>query len=200
MLYLLLKIIVTPFFWLLYRPRVQGLKNLFFRGKAILISNHHDFSDPVMIACVCPRMVHFMAKQELFEKPLLRWFLGKGLFAFPVYRKHADMASLKQAMALLEKGKMFGIFPEARRSVTGELDAFEKGAAFLALRSGAPIIPLYSDPYAKRRLRVRMIVGEPMDAGAIAAACAGKGVDVVTDAVRDRMQALKNEMGAWDRA
>lgn len=200
MLYFLLKLVVTPFFWLLYRPRVQGFRNLFYRGKAIIISNHHDFSDPVMIAFVSPRMVHFMAKQELFEKPLLRWLLTKGLFAFPVYRKHADLASLKQAMAVLDKGKVFGIFPEGRRSVTGELDAFEKGAAFLALRSGAPIVPIYSDPYAKRRLRVRMIVGEPMDAAAIAASCAGKGVDVVTDALRDRMQALKNEMEGWDRA
>ncbi len=199
MLYIFFKILLTLLFWLLFRPRVQGLRHLFFRGKAVLVSNHVTLKDPVMIAFICPRIVHFMAKQELFENPVARFVLRCGFFTFPVNRKRADMISLKQAMALLDKGKLFGIFPEGRRSVTGELDMFEKGAAFLALRCNAPIIPLYADPGAPRRLRVRMIVSEPMDAKAIAAAYSGKAVDAVTDAIRDRMQELKNEMEAWDK-
>ena len=145
------------------------------------------------------KIVHFMAKKELFEKPLPRFLLRWGFLTFPVNRKHADMASLKQAMSLLDKGEVFGIFPEGRRSVTGELDTFEKGAAFLALRCNAPVIPLYADPKAPRKLRVRMIVGEPMDVKAIAAAYSGKAVDAVSDALRDRMLELKNEMETWDR-
>lgn len=199
MLYILCKILLTPLVWLLYRPRVQGLKNLFFRGKAILISNHHDLTDPIDIAFIAPRIVHFMAKQELFEIPVLRTILRGGLFAFPVNRKHADMASLKQAMTVLDKGKVFGIFPEGRRSITGELDCFEKGAAFLALRCKAPIIPIYSDPKAKKRLRIRMVIGEPMDAAAIAASHPGRAVEVVTEALQDRIQQLKNELEGWNR-
>jgi 1-acyl-sn-glycerol-3-phosphate acyltransferase len=91
-----------------------------------------------------------MAKQELFDSRLKRFFL-KQLLAFPVYRRHADMLSLKQAMAVLEHGHIFGIFPEGRRSITGELDSFEKGAAFLALRCNAPIVPVYADPDWKKR-------------------------------------------------
>ena len=199
MLYLFFKILLTPFFWLIFRPRVQGFKHLFRRGKAVLISNHVALKDPIMIAFVSPRIVHFMAKKELFEKPLPRFLLRWGFLTFPVNRKHADMVSLKQAMSLLDKGKVFGIFPEGRRSVTNELDAFEKGAAFLALRCNAPLIPLYADPNAPRRLRVRMIVGEPMDAKAIAETYSGKAVDAVTDALHDRMQELKNEMEAWNQ-
>ena len=198
MIYILLKTLFALFVFIIFRPRVEGYRNLFFSGKAILISNHHDLFDPVDIAFISPRIVHFMAKQELFENPVLKWIL-KGFFAFPVYRKHADMASLKQAMSLLSKGKVFGIFPEGRRSVTGDLDSFEKGAAFLALRSQAPIIPLYSDPDSKKKhLRIRMIVGEPMDAQAIAATYSGRAVDAVTDAIRDRMQDLKNRMESWN--
>ncbi|MEG1524087.1 MAG: lysophospholipid acyltransferase family protein [Clostridia bacterium] len=199
MLYILCKIIFTLFVLLIYRPRVQGYHNLFIRGKAILISNHHSLGDPILIAFIAPRLVHFMAKQELFEHPLARFFL-KGLLCFPVNRKHADLASLKQAMTVLDKGRVFGIFPEGRRSITGDLDTFEKGAAFLALRCKAPIIPLYSDPQAAKRMRIRMIVGEPMDATAIAKQCAGRSVDTVTDALRDRMQQLRNEMESWNRA
>ncbi len=193
MLYVLFKILLTPFFFLLYLPRVKGYRHLFFRGRAILVSNHFSLTDPIRLAFVTPRPVHFMAKQELFSSPVKRAFL-KMMFAFPVYRRHADISSLKQAMQVLEKGRIFGIFPEGRRSVTGELDSLEKGMAFLALRCNAPIIPVYVDPNRKRGGRVRMNVGAPIDPNEVAAAYAGRGVDAVTDAVRDCLQALKNEM------
>ena len=106
------------------------------------------------------------------------------------------MTSLKQAMQVLDKGKVFGIFPEGRRSVTGELDELERGAAFLALRCKVPIIPVYSDPRTYRKLRINMIVGEPMDAAAIAAAHKGKSVDVVTQAIADKLQQLRLQLEA----
>ncbi|MCE5189726.1 MAG: 1-acyl-sn-glycerol-3-phosphate acyltransferase [Eubacteriales bacterium] len=193
MIYFFFKYLLTPFFWLLFWPNVKNFERLFFRGCAIIVSNHFSLSDPIRLALVIPRPVHFMAKQELFQSKLKRFLLGQ-LLAFPVYRKHADMLSLKQAMSVLEKGRIFGIFPEGRRSITGELDSFEKGAAFLALRCNAPIIPLYADPNWKKRKRIRMIVGEPIDANEIAQTYAGRGVDAVTEAIRDRMQLLKNEM------
>ena len=104
------------------------------------------------------------------------------------------MLSLKQAMGVLEKNHIFGIFPEGRRSLTGELDSFEKGAAFLALRCSSPIIPIYADPDWKKRKRVRMIVGEPIDPNEVSQTFAGRGVDAVTDAIRDSLQNLKNEL------
>ena len=196
MLYLLAKVLLSPFFLLLMRPRVRGLRHLWRRGGAIVVSNHWALSDPIRIALISPRVVHFMAKQELFQNPAARFVLMRGLYAFPVNRKHADMASLKQAMAVLQKGKVFGIFPEGRRSVTGELDELERGAAFLALRCNVPILPVYSDPRTYRKLRVNMIVGEPMDAAAIAAAHKGRSVDVVTQAIADKLQQLRLQLEA----
>lgn len=193
MIYIFFKILLTPFFWLFYRPNVKNFGRLFFSGRAIIISNHFSLGDPIRLALVTPRPVHFMAKQELFDSRLKRFFL-KQLLAFPVYRRHADMLSLKQAMAVLEHGHIFGIFPEGRRSITGELDSFEKGAAFLALRCNAPIVPVYADPDWKKRKQVRMVVGEALGANEIALSHAGRGVDAVTEAIRDRMQLLKNEM------
>lgn len=196
MLYLLAKVLLSPFFLLLMRPRVRGLRHLWRRGGAIVVSNHWALSDPILIALISPRVVHFMAKQELFQNPAARFVLMRGLYAFPVNRKHADMASLKQAMAVLQKGKVFGIFPEGRRSVTGELDELERGVAFLALRCNVPILPVYSDPRTYRKLRVNMIVGEPMDAAAIAAAHKGRSVDVVTQAIADKLQQLRLQLEA----
>jgi 1-acyl-sn-glycerol-3-phosphate acyltransferase len=193
MLNYLIKYLLSPFFWLIYRPKVINFGRLFFRGRGILISNHFSLGDPIRLAMVAPRPIHFMAKQELFDTPIKR-FLLKGLLAFPVYRKQADMLSLKQAMGVLEKNHIFGIFPEGRRSMTGELDSFEKGASFLALRCNAPIIPIYADPNWKKRGRVRMIVGEPIDPNEVAKLFAGRGVDAVTDAIRDSLQHLKNEL------
>ena len=196
MLYLLAKVLLSPFFLLLMRPRVRGLRHLWRRGGAIVVSNHWALSDPILMALISPRVVHFMAKQELFQNPAARFVLMRGLYAFPVNRKHADMASLKQAMAVLQKGTVFGIFPEGRRSVTGELDELERGAAFLALRCNVPILPVYSDPRTYRKLRVNMIVGEPMDAAAIAAAHKGRSVDVVTQAIADKLQQLRLQLEA----
>jgi 1-acyl-sn-glycerol-3-phosphate acyltransferase len=193
MIYYLIKVLLTPFFWLLFWPNIKNFNRLFFRGAGIIVSNHFSLSDPIRLAFVVPRPMHFMAKQELFDSKIKRFFLTQ-LLAFPVYRKQADMLSLKQAMTVLEKKHIFGIFPEGRRSITGELDSFEKGAAFLALRCNAPIIPVYVDPYWKKHRRLRMIVGEPLNAVQISETYAGRGVDAVTEAIRDRMQQLKNEM------
>ena len=193
MFYVLLKIFISPFFWLFYRPKIKNFRRLFFSGRGIFISNHFSLGDPIRLAFIAPRPIHFMAKQELFDSKIKRFFLTQ-LLAFPVYRKQADMLSLKQAMTVLEKKHIFGIFPEGRRSITGELDSFEKGAAFLALRCNTPIIPVYVDPYFKKRRKLRMIVGEPIDAKQVSETYAGRGVDAVTEAIRDRMQMLKNEM------
>ncbi|MDD6888386.1 MAG: lysophospholipid acyltransferase family protein [Candidatus Aphodomorpha sp.] len=196
MIYIIGKILLSPILLLLLRPRVRGKRHLWHRGSAILVSNHWALTDPILIALVSPRIIHYMAKKELFENPIARFLLMKGLYAFPVNRKQADMTSLKQAMQVLEKGKVFGIFPEGRRSVTGELDELERGAAFLALRCKVPIIPVYSDPRTYRKLRINMIVGEPMDAAAIAAAHKGKSVDVVTQAIADKLQQLRLQLEA----
>ena len=196
MIYVLAKLILSPLVFLLMRPRVRGLRHLWRRGGAIVVSNHWALSDPILIALISPRIIHFMAKQELFHNPVARFLLMRGLYAFPVNRKQADMASLRQAMDVLQKGRVFGIFPEGRRSVTGELDELERGAAFLALRCKVPIIPISSDPRTYRKLRINMIVGEPMDAQAIAATHKGKPVDVVTQAIADKLQQLRLRLEA----
>lgn len=188
-------LLFAPLVWLIFRPKILNWKALRVKGRAIYVSNHWALTDPFFVAFVTPRVIHFMAKKELFASSVGN-FIMKQVFAFPVDRGHADLQSLKVALTLLEKGKAFGIFPEGKRSITGEVDELESGAAFLALRSGAPIIPIYSDPNAFRRVRIRMAVGEPMDAKAIAEQRKGRPVNVVTEAIADELLILKNKLEA----
>jgi 1-acyl-sn-glycerol-3-phosphate acyltransferase len=183
-----------PLLYLIFRPKLYGAKkNLAPKGKAIFICNHLNMLDPVVIALVSPRIVHFMAKKELFKSKLLALFF-KSAFVFPVDRGTADLKSLKNALKLLEKGKVFGIFPEGRRMVADRMDEFELGTAFIAMRSGAPVIPLYikNDSFGRGK-RVRMIVGEPMYAADSAMNVSRRENEVIF------MQRMKNAMNALQK-
>jgi len=196
MLYYLLKTILWPVLMLIFRPVVYGRENMRIKGKAIFVSNHRSLLDPIIIALVSPRIVHFMAKMELFKSPITNVLL-RSFFAFPVNRKTADRASLKNAMKVLEEGKVFGIFAEGKRSITEDLDEFEKGAAFLAIRAGAPVVPIYISADGYRRFHPKLMVGKPIHATDIVASTSKSAlVDVVTDEIADSINALKTEMEA----
>ncbi|MBQ9832617.1 MAG: 1-acyl-sn-glycerol-3-phosphate acyltransferase [Clostridia bacterium] len=167
MIYLIIRYGLWPLLWLIFHPKVCGAKNLFVKGKAIIVCNHRSLLDPVLLAITTLRPIHFMAKAELFESKLGNLFF-RSLYAFPVHRKTADLTSLKKALKVLEQNKIFGIFPEGKRAVTGELDEFEKGASLLAVKSKSPIIPVYIQPESYRSLFPKMRVGEPIDVESLA--------------------------------
>ncbi len=194
MLYAIFRYLLVPFFFLAYRPRINGLQHLRVKGKAIFVCNHVSMMDPIALALISPRFIHFMAKSDLFKNPLANLFL-RSFLAFPVNRKQADMTSLKNAMKVLDQGKVFGIFPEGKRSITDDLDELEKGAAFLAIRSGAPVVPIYIDPASYRKWKMRVLIGKPLyPSGLVASAPKSKLVDVVTDEISDALSALKMEL------
>ncbi len=194
MLYIILKILLGPLMLLILRPIVYGRQNLRVKGKAIFICNHRSMWDPVIIALSTPRMVHFMAKKEIFRSKLGNLFF-RSIGAFPVNRKNVDLQSLKSALKVLNDGKVFGIFPEGKRAVSDSLDEFEKGTAFLAIRSGAPVIPIYIHPDAQRRSRPVLNVGKAIDISSIVAnANRTAMIDVVTDEFSDAIDALRIEL------
>lgn len=194
MLYIILRILLTLPILLLLRPVVYGKQNLRAKGKAIFVCNHIHLMDPVLLALISPRIIRFMAKAELFETPF-KHLLMKGLLAFPVNRKSADLGSLRTAIKVLNEDKVFGIFPEGKRAVTDDLDEFEKGAAFLAARTGSPVVPIYLHPNSWRTLHPKIIVGKPVNVSAIAAEAEQKSLlDVVTDAIANAMVTIKEEL------
>jgi 1-acyl-sn-glycerol-3-phosphate acyltransferase len=124
----------------LFRTRVIGRSNMPATGGVVLAGNHISYADPILLWCCSPRPVHFMAKSELWESTLF----GTGLdyfWAFPVNRGEPDRVALTRAGEYLKAGEPVGIFPEGTRNLDGRAEA-QGGAAFIALRSRVPIVPV----------------------------------------------------------
>lgn len=121
--------------------RVSGAERIPGDGPLVMVSNHVNYIDPLALGAVSPRTLHFMAKKELFAYPLFGALLRR-LGAFPVRRGAADRKAIRKALGLLSEGRVVAMFPEGTRSKTGELMELQRGAALLALKSGAPVQPL----------------------------------------------------------
>lgn len=198
MLYILGYILVAPFLWLIWRPKVINRKAMHQKGKVIYISNHMVLADPVVIAILARRCVHFMAKSTLSDKPFGAW-LFRQLLTFPVQQYTADRKAIQRAIDLLNQGKAFGIFPEGHRSADGHtMDAFDKGCAFIAMRANAPIVPVYVKPGAwTLGKRMHVAVGDPILPEAVKAQCPGrKPIDALNMAITDAMLTLRDQAEA----
>ena len=123
---------------------VTGRENVPQGGALVVVANHVNFADPVLLMCAFPRWVTYMAKEELFRNPFLGVLMRSGK-AVPVARTgtvQEKRDAMRQAEALLAQGRVLGLFPEGQRDRTGVLLAGKPGAAVLAAHSGALLIPL----------------------------------------------------------
>lgn len=111
------------------------------QGAVLMVANHLHNADPVLISAAFPRPVHFMAKQEAFDVPVLPQILRMA-GAFPVDRGKADRSAIRRALLVLEQGVAVGMFPEGTRSSTRSLQRAHSGAGMIAVTAGVPIIPI----------------------------------------------------------
>jgi len=126
----------------LFSTHVRGVENIP-EGGALLAGNHVSYLDPILLWCASPRPVHFMAKRELWDSRLVAWVLPRVL-AFPVNRGEPDRTAITTGTELLQAGGLVGVFPEGGRAEDGgeALRQAQGGAAFIALRADAPIVPV----------------------------------------------------------
>lgn len=142
------RMLLTPLSRVAFRPIVEGREHIPLDGPLILAANHLSFLDSFIIPLMTPRPVAFMAKAEYFTGTGLRGRLVRelmtGLEAIPVQRggHRAAQESLELALDVLNRGGAFGIHPEGSRSRDGRLYRGRTGAAWLALASGAPVVPV----------------------------------------------------------
>ena len=161
-LYPLGKALVSTLLYPLYRVKVVGKENFPKQGGVLLCTNHIDNLDPPVVGMTCPRPVHFMAKEELFEAPILKSILPK-VNAFPIKRGMSDRQALRKALSILKTGKVVGLFPEGTRSKDGVLQEGLAGAGFFALRGEAVVMPCaIIGPY-KPFKRLKIVYGKPID-------------------------------------
>ncbi|MGX1850812.1 1-acyl-sn-glycerol-3-phosphate acyltransferase [Streptomyces sp. NBC_01456] len=165
---------------LAFRPWVEGIENIPAEGPAILASNHLSFSDSFFLPAVLDRKVTFIAKAEYFTSPGVKGKLTaaffKGVGQLPVDRsggRGAGEAAIKSGIDVLERGELFGIYPEGTRSPDGRLYRGKPGGlARVALATGAPVIPVAMidtekvQPPGKivpKMIRPGIRIGKPLD-------------------------------------
>ena len=114
-------------------------------GAVLLVANHASNADPVLVGgflnARLGRPINWMGKREVFEWPIVSWLARHG-GVHPVDRGSADVEAFRTAMRILEDGNILAVFPEGTRSPDGRLQAAKDGAAVLAARSGATIVPI----------------------------------------------------------
>ena len=140
MFYTFVKWFCFPLVRIYLRLRVEQEEWIPRRGAALIVANHASFLDPIVLGSACPRKIHFIVLQSMYDLYRLRWFYW-GMQAIPVRAEENDSRAIRQALQCLRRGDLVGIFPEGGRSEDGTLQAGKPGAALLAAVSGVPVVP-----------------------------------------------------------
>jgi len=124
--------------------KAKGRENVPLDASLIVVANHVHLVDPILLMCSFPRWINFMAKEELFRYPFLRIII-RWAQAVSVHRRGtiADkQETISQAINLLNKGLVLGMFPEGKRNHIGKLLPGKPGSAVIASRMGIPLLPV----------------------------------------------------------
>lgn len=142
LLYYLFKYsIVSPMLHAYFRGRVYGVENVPQHGPLVVASNHASYFDPPLLSCCVRRPVAYMAKEELFQIPMLKQAIQ--LYgAYPVSRGAGDRKAIRAALNYLEQGWAIGVYLEGTRTPDGRITDPKRGAALLAAKAQAPLLPV----------------------------------------------------------
>jgi len=186
-----------------YRARVIGRERLPETGGFVLAPSHRSMMDIPFAAVVTHRRIRFMGKAGLFKVPVLGT-LFTWLGGFPVARDGTDRKAVRDSVAMLEAGEVLCVFPEGTRQNGEKIQPLQPGAAYLSLRSGAPIVPIaiagseeilrdHKAPIP-RFARVVIVVGEPLvPETRTSGVVAREKVDALTATLADSLQSLYDQ-------
>ena len=194
--------VLRPLLWLRFRPRVTGREHVPAHGPVLLASNHLSAVDTILIPSFSPRKVQFLAKASLFSTPIGGWFF-RHIGAIPVHREagSAAQAALEAGTRVLAAGQVFAVFPEGSRSRDGRLYRGRSGAAFMALETGATVVPVgliginraIVDPATGKPAPPEIRVGAPIDLSDLAALPGGRARREATERIMAAIQQLTGQ-------
>lgn len=181
------RLLCSPVFRFCWRIDVEGLDRVPRSGPAVICPNHISVIDSFLLPWVLPRPITFVGKAEYLDDwKTRRLFPALGMI--PIDRRGGDQAkaALGAARAVLQRGELFGIYPEGTRSRDGRLYRGHTGAARLALETGAPIVPVGlvgtreiqppGQPYPTPFRRAVVRFGEPIEAATYLQRTGGRAI------------------------
>ena len=168
------------------------------KGKAIIISNHTSVYDFAIMLFTFPfRTLRYLMAEVLFQRKRLARFL-RAMGGIMVDRNAHDFAFLDKCNEILNKGGVVGSFPEGRipRKEEERPLPFTPSTAYLALMSGAPVIPVYTDGCYFKRRRAHVIIGKPIHVSTIARddLSEKENIEAVNEYFRQRIIELRDEL------
>lgn len=205
MLYSLVYNILWPFFRIFYRFKVRNKKFIPRKGPIIIVANHQSYMDPIAVGLAVPRPVKFMAKSELFSIPVLK-NLVTWLNAFPVRRQTSDRKAFKTAIQALNDGEVIGLFPEGTRVKGQQVGTVHPGAALMALKSEAALIPIGLSGTNKiipdgkilpRFPKIRAVVGPPIDYNDLKGKKDKNSLSRLTELIGQKLLEVSQEAEGW---
>jgi 1-acyl-sn-glycerol-3-phosphate acyltransferase len=172
---------VRPFYWFVkgfawpvvriyFRFRRYGKNKVPLQGPCIVVANHASYLDAICLGSASPRRLRFLISRDIYSLLRPRWFYFM-MGAIPLRTEGADTRALRLALDVLGSGGAVGIFPEGQRMKDGSIGEGKMGFAFLASRSGAPVIPaaivgahnaMAVGTIVPRPRRVRVFFGDPI--------------------------------------
>ena len=194
--------VLRPLLWLRFRPRVTGREHVPAHGPVLLASNHLSAVDTILIPSFSPRKVQFLAKASLFSTPIGGWFF-RHIGAIPVHREAGSAAqgALEAGTRVLAAGQVFAVFPEGSRSRDGRLYRGRSGAAFMALETGATVVPVgliginraIVDPATGKPAPPEIRFGAPIALSDLAALPGGRARREATERIMAAIQRLTEQ-------
>ncbi len=196
------KITALPVQWVCFRTKVyyedKKIQSRRIKGQAIIVSNHTSVYDyAVFLFVFFFRTLRYQMAEILFKTKLLKWFLRRlgGIF---VDRNSYDFLFVKKSVEILNKKGIVGIFPEGRIPKEGEEKPleFKTSATYIALESGAKIIPLYTNGSYFNKKRARVIIGCPIDVQELWDDSLDEktNIEQITKTIRKKVIDLKDEL------
>lgn len=193
LVYKFVRTVLGLYFFYVKGLQCEGRENIPQKGAVIVAPNHKSNFDPPVIGVCSPRVVHYMAKEELFKNPVfgavIRYF-----GTFPVKRGTVDRVAIRRALKEIKEGQPLGIFPEGTRIHGDRIGRFHDGMASLAIMTGTPILPVAvigTEKLPAKDGPLAVVFGAPIPVEK------GRATDErmreVNDKVREALLALRSE-------
>lgn len=163
--YRIMRFLAFILFKILFFPRIRGKENIISSGRVVFAGNHTKWLDPVLLVTSNRRILHFLAKIELFQGPLKPFI--KGMLCIPVNRKVHDGKALVEAEKVLEKDEAICIFPEGTINRTDDvIMPFKMGAVKACQTTNTRLVPfIITGEYKMFKKSIKLEFLKPMKIG-----------------------------------